>query len=115
MSRPGHLIDAARSQVGAISANLKELALYCVAPSEWETGEMLALPPPTHPTPALPRSGRNGRSCPHPRPADMLPFELRRMILRIYKDGLHARALLAELRAVIEFTRGEPGLLLREA
>ena len=36
------------------------------------------------------------------------------MILRIYKDGLHARALLAELRAVIEFTRGEPGLLLRE-
>ena len=45
----------------------------------------------------------------------MLPLELRRMILRIYKDGLHARALLAELRAVIEFTRGEPGLLLREA
>jgi hypothetical protein len=70
---------------------------------------MLALPPPSPPHP-----GRDGRSCPHPRPADVLPLELRRMILRIYKDGLHTRALLAELRAVIEFTRGEPGLLLRE-
>ena len=68
---------------------------------------MLALPPPSSPHP-----GRDGRSCAHPRPADV---ELRRMILRIYKDGLHARALLAELRAVIEFTRGEPGLLLRES
>ena len=62
MSRPGRLIDAARSQVGA---NLKELALYCVAPSEWETGEMLALPPPTHLTPAARVHIHARRTCCH--------------------------------------------------
>ena len=41
-----------------------------------------------------------------------LPIELRRMILCIYEDELHVRALLAELRALIEFTCGEPAKLL---
>ena len=65
-----------------------------------------------------PHAARSSVAVPHstrrsdPQSAELLPIELRRMILCIYKDGLHVRALLAELRALIEFTCGEPAKLL---